>query len=318
MTALGKLPFPHRLGMLATATAVVVGLASTAGALTVQASPKPVPPDRWTGSVCGAVSTWLKEKGDVEARVSETLGDLAAGDVRAKAARTRLTRANARAVAATDRLIDKVRSAGTPSVSGGKQLASRYQKTLAEYQDAYKDAGAALADENTGNTQQFITTAQQVNGDLVGDLAEVGTDPIEELRAMPELAPTINAFCGDVASYLVAKIDPACRTSLDTTQRLPDLTSQYLAAAPDSPQELSMFDQMDQLVFGQFRPQLATCNVNGLPGSCRKVFQTSQHLAEVWNEFGNSEQGSPLEQTQKDDLSRTADTLRSDLQAVCH
>jgi hypothetical protein len=317
MRPLGRLRLRHWIGMVAATTTVVLGLTPTAGAVALEASAKPVPADRWTGSVCGAVSTWLKAKGDVEARVSETLGDLGAGDVRAKAAQTRLTRANARAVAATDRLIDEVRSAGTPSVNGGKQLASDYLKTLSEYRDAYKHAGAALADAKTGDTQQFLTAAQQVNGDLAGDLAEVGTDPIEELRAVPDLTPTITAVCGDVASYLVAKIDPACRTTLDTTQRLPDLTSQYLAAAPNSPQESSLFDQMDQLVFGQFRPQLAACNVNGLPGSCRRVFQTSLHLAEAWNLFVNSEEGSPLERAQKDDVTRTGDALRGDLQGVC-
>jgi hypothetical protein len=318
MKPLGRLRFGHWLGMLAATTTVVFGLASTPGAATLESSAKPVPADRWTGSVCGAVSTWLKAKGDVETRVSETLGDLAAGDVRAKAAQTRVARANARAVAATDRLMSEVRSAGTPSVTRGKQLASGYLKTLADYRDAYTHASNTLADASTRDRQQFLTTTAQINGTLAADLAEIGTDPIEELRALPELAPTINASCGDVAAYLVANIDPACRTTLDTTQRLPDLMSQYLAATPNSPQEISLFDQMDQLVFGQFRPQLAACNGNGLPGACRPVFQTSQHLAEVWNQFGNSTEGSALEQAQKAELTRTADTLRSDLQAVCH
>ena len=103
---------------------------------------------------------------------------------------------------------------------------------------------------------------------------------------------------------------------LDTAQRLPDLTTQYLAAAPGSPQD-SRFDDLSSVVFGQFRNQLGACNVPGLPEACRTVFQTSQRLAEVWNQFGASEESSPQEQAQKDELARQADALRTQLQTIC-
>jgi hypothetical protein len=317
MRLLRAIRLGHWVGVLAAVAAFALVPPTVAAAL--DASAKRVPSDRWAGSVCGAVSNWLKARGEVETRVSETLGDLAAGDLRAQRAKTRLTRATARGVDATDRLSNEVKSAGTPNVNGGKQIEGGYLLTLAEYEDAYVQARAALARTETGDTRQFAAAAEETNVTLASDLAEVGADPIEELRAVPELASAINASCGDVASYLVTKIDAPCRAVLDTTQRLPDLTSQYLAVAPnpESPQEIAQFDEMNRVVFGQFRTQFAACNIAGLPAPCRKVFQTSQHLAEVWNQFGASEQGSPLEQAQKDELARQADALRSDLQGMC-
>lgn len=177
--------------------------------------------------------------------------------------------------------------------------------------------GAALERIATSDAQQFAAAAQQANGTRAGDLAEIGSDPVEELRATSELALAISAARGDVAAYLVAKLDPSCRAALDTAQRLPDLTTQYLAAGPGSPQEPSRFDDLSSVVFGQFRNQLGACNLAGLPGVCRTVFQTSRRLAESWNQFGASEEGSPLERTQKDELARQADALRTQLQTIC-
>jgi hypothetical protein len=317
MTPLRRILFRHRVALLAL-VAVMVLWGSPVQAATREVSEiSLVPADRWVGSVCGAVSTWLKARNDVETRVSETLGDLMANDVRPKTAKTRLTRAIAHGVDATSQLTNSVKAAGTPSVTRGKQLASAYLNTLAEYGDAYKDSRAALERVKTSDAQQLAAAAQQANGTLAGDLAEIGTDPVEELRGSPELATAINAACGDVATYLVAKLDPPCRVVLDTAQRLPDLTTQYLAAAPGSPQDTSRFDDLSSVVFGQFRNQLGACNVAGLPEACRTVFETSQHLAEVWNQFGASEEGSPQEQAHKDELARQADALRTQLQTIC-
>jgi hypothetical protein len=297
---------------------IMVLLGSPVEAATREASEISLEPaDRWVGSVCGAVSSWLKARKDVETRMSGTLGDLTAGDVRAKTAKTRLTRAIEHGVDATSRFTKSVKAAGTPSVTGGKQLTSAYLKTLAEYGDAYKESRAALDRAQTRSAQQLAAAAQLANGNLAADLAEICTDPVEELRAAPELTTAINGACGDVATYLVAKLDPPCRALLDTAQGLPDLTTQFLAAAPGSPQETSRFDDMSSAVFGQLRNQLEACNVAGLPGACRTVFQTTQRLAEVWNQVGASEEGSPREQTEKDELARQADALRTQLQTVC-
>jgi hypothetical protein len=271
---------------------------------------RPVTAERWTRSVCRDVSTWLKTKGEVEARISETLSALGGG-MSAETAKRRLRRAMTRGQEASDRFISDIKAAGTPTLAGGKELAATYLKALDSYRDAYDQARTELQRTKTTG-QQFTMQAQQINGSLV---QRVGTDPVEPLRAAPELVRAISGYCLDVASYLAAKIDPPCRAALDTTQQLVDVENRYAAAPADSQDGLSLLLEEDR-VTGQLRNQLTACTRAGLPGPCRKVFETAQRLVDIDQQIA-SDPNSPQAQPLSDEWARQFDGLRSDAAAVC-
>jgi hypothetical protein len=289
---------------------------SPAPAMTTVPSEKAQTPDRWTRLVCRDVSTWLKARGEAEMGTAQVLGALSAGDVSAKSAKAGLTRASDRAVKATDELVDDVKAAGAPNVNGGKQVARAYVRTLSQYGDAYEQARTALTRSGSADGQQFAAEALEINGALAGDLAAVGIDPVEELRAVPEIAAAITASCGDVASYLGAKVEQPCQSVLSTARHLGDVDSQEGPLPEDSPQLQALVDEEFQ-AFGQLQNGLGRCNVAGVPAPCRKPFDTARHLSEVWNQFQASVVDSPQEQALYDELTRTYDALRSDLGAMC-
>jgi hypothetical protein len=303
----------RRYGFLAAATAATLFVSAPALATAHgdASAARSVTAERWMRSVCRDVSTWLKTKGEVEARASETLGALAGG-VSAETAKKRLTRAMTRGRGASDQLISSIKAAGTPTVAGGKELAAAHLKTLGSYRDAYDQARTELQRTKTTDSQQFTMQAQQINGSLV---QRVGTDPVEPLRAAPELVSAISGYCLDVASYLAAKIDPPCRAALDTTQQLVDVENRYAAAPADSQDGLSLLLEEDR-VTGQLRNQLTACTRAGLPGPCRKVFETAQRLVDIDQQIA-SDPNSPQAQPLSEEWARQFDGLRSDAAAVC-
>jgi hypothetical protein len=314
---------PARNAVVKRCGATLVGIAiavmvwvSPAGAESTVPSVKSQTPDRWARLVCGDVSTWLKARGEAEMGTAQVLGALSAGDVSAKSAKARLTRASDRAVKATDALFDDVKAAGAPNVNGGKQVARAYVRTLSQYGDAYEQARTAFTRAGSADSQQFAAKALEINGVLAVDLAAVGIDPVEELRAVPEIAAAITASCGDVASYLGAKVEQPCQSVLSTARHLADVDSQEGPLPEDSPQLQALVDE-EFRAFGQLQNGLGGCNVAGVPAPCQKPFETSRHLSEVWNQFQASVVDSPQEQTLYDELTRTYDALRNDLSAMC-
>lgn len=273
-------------------------------------------PDRWTRLVCRDLSTWLKARGEAETATAQVLGSISTGDVTAKSAKARLVRVNDQTVQATDELVDDVKAAGTPTVSGGNQLARAYVGTLTQYGDAYEQARTAFAKADSADSPQFAAKAGEINGALAGDLAAVGLDPVEELRAVPEIAAAVTTSCGDVASYLGANVDPPCQAMLSTARHLADVDSQERPLPEDSPQYEALVDE-EFRAFGQLQGEFGSCNVAGVPAPCRKPFETSRHLSETWNQYQASALDSPQEQALLDELTRTYDALRNDLAAMC-
>jgi hypothetical protein len=289
---------------------------SPAPALSTARSEKPQTPDRWTRLVCRDVSTWLKARGEAETGTVQALGALKAGDVNPKTAKTGLMRANDRAVRATDEVVDDVRGAGTPNVNGGKQVVGAYVRTLRQYGDAYERAHTAFTKAGTADRQQFSAEAQEIDGALEADLAAVGVDPVEELRAVPELAAAITSSCGDVATYLGVKVEPPCQAVLTTARYLTEVDAQEAPLPDDSPQLDSLVDE-ELRAFGQLQTEFGGCNVAGVPAPCQKPFETARRLAEVWNQYWAAALDSPEEQALYDELIRTYDALRNDLAAMC-
>ena len=297
--------------VLTAVTAFVVA-APVAAARPATFPARPVTADRWTRSVCRDVSTWLQARGEIETRITETLGALS-GDLRGVVAKARLTRATARGIEASNRLFNDVKAAGTPNVNGGEQLTSAYLKTLRGYSDAYSQARSEFAQTKTKDKQQFAIAVQQINGTLV---PKVATDPVEGLRATPELVAGINGYCGDIATYLAAKIDPSCSAVLDTTRQLVDVDNRVLALPGDATESDSLSGDEERL-FGQLRNQLGACNVAGVPGACQKLFDSARRLADVDSQFVASPVGSAQEQSLADQEARQFDIVRSDVAAVC-
>jgi hypothetical protein len=291
-------------------------LASPAAADGTVPSASSQTPDRWARLVCRDVSTWLKARGEAETVTVQALGALSAEDVTAKTAKARLMRASDQAAQATNEFIDDVKAAGIPNVNGGKQLARAYARTLTQYGEAYEQARTAYTKAGAADRQQFAAKAQEINGALAADLAAVGIDPVEELRAFPDIAAAISASCGDVATYLGAKIEPPCQAVLSTARHLADVDSQERPLPEDSPQYEALVDE-EFRSFGQLQGEFGGCNVAGVPAPCRKPFETSRHLSEVWDQYQASALDSPQEQALLDELVRTYDGLRNELQAIC-
>jgi hypothetical protein len=300
------------VALVVSAAMALVVAAPAAAAHSATFPARPVTADRWTRSVCRDVSTWLQARGEIETRISETLGALS-GDLRAVVAKVRLTRATARGIEASNRLFNDAKAAGTPNVNGGEQLTSAYLKTLRGYSDAYSQARSELARTKTTDKQQFAIAAQQINGTLV---PKVATDPVEGLRATPELVAGINGYCSDVATYLAAKIDPSCGAVLDTTRQLVDVDNRVLALPADATERDSLSGD-EERVFGQLRNQLAACNVAAVPRACQKLFDSARRLADVDSQFVASPMGSAQEQSLADEEARQFDIVRSDVAAVC-
>jgi hypothetical protein len=308
---------PRRLwrysaAVIVAATTVYMA-APAAGAL----SARPVSPDRWTRSVCQDISTWLKARGEAETGAVEALGGLDSGALKPKVAKARLDRAIRLGAQATDGLVKDVKSAGTPQVNNGKQVASAYVQTLADYGKAYKKARTTLSRAKTRDKEQFVPIAQQVNDTLVGDLNAVGLDPVEELRAVPELAAGVTAACGDVAAYLTAKIDPPCQTALNTARHAADVDSQEDPLSADSPQLEALLDE-EERTLGQLQNELGACNVPGVPAPCRKPFETAQQLKSLWDQIFAAPFDSPQAEAAENELNRQYDTFRSDVSTMCH
>jgi hypothetical protein len=64
------------------------------------------------------------------------------------------------------------------------------------------------------------------------------------------------------------------------------------------------------------RNQLTACTRAGLPGPCRKVFETAQRLVDIDQQIA-SDPNSPQAQPLSDEWARQFDGLRSDAAAVC-
>jgi hypothetical protein len=282
--------------------ATLVVLAAT---VSPAAAKTAVNPDRWTRSVCHDVSSWLDQRTAMGTQVQAVLGDLAAGKVSAKAAKKRLAQAYAKGAAASAALLKSVKAAGTPKVTNGKTVASQYVETLSGYANADKTAATTFAKDKATSGEEIAAAAQQVNTKLASDVAVVGTDPIEDLRPVTELATSLAAACTAVETYLVKSIDAPCRAAVDSVQTVLDAETRFQATAEGSPEEeaanTAFMDASHNL-----RSTLGGCNVPGVAsGGCRTVLQTAQGFVDAENRFETTAVGSPEETTANNDMATT-------------
>jgi hypothetical protein len=202
---------PGIIAILAVTVGVLVSLTLAPAAAATADRPTPANPERWMRSVCRDVSSWFDATDKSEGRITDAVETLRNSDGIPKATKTRLVDATAKGAEASDELVAGVRSAGVPKLAEGKQVAGAYLKVFTGYRDAYEQSRKAYQHTRTRDKQQFLAAVETIEADRAADLQEVGFDPVEELRSVPELAAAIDsqAPCGDVESYLNTAIPAA-------------------------------------------------------------------------------------------------------------
>jgi hypothetical protein len=270
-------------------------------------------PDRWGRTVCRDVSAWLDAKTQVGSRAQQVLDGLTASELSATTAKRRLGRAYADGATMTSELVKGVKSAGVPKLADGKTVASQYAATLTGYRDAYGAAAAALDRANPRDPARFVTTAQQVDTTLAADLQVVGMDPIEDLRAVPELTAALAGSCGAVDRYLVQTIDAGCNGALDQVQRVVDAENTFQATPTGSPEETAAGDGLYQAI-DVLRTALGPCTVPGVASApCRTALETAQSLIGAEDRYRAAPVDSPEETAAGDESSAATTQLVSQI-----
>jgi hypothetical protein len=303
-----------KLSRIVAVIAVGLFLTGVLGTASWAASPRAaVTPERWTRSVCGAVSTWLDQRTAVATQVQAVLGDLASGKLPPKVAKKRLAAAYAKGAVASAALLKSVKAAGIPKVTNGKTVASQYIATLSGYANASKTAATTFAKDKSTSADEINATVQQLQTKLESDVAIVGTDPIEDLRSVSELTTSLAAACTAVETYLAKAIDAPCRATVDSAQTVLDAEDRFQAAAEGSPEEdaanTAWMDASHNL-----RSTLGGCNVPGVASvGCRTVLQTAQTYVDAENRFETTAVDSPEEATANNDMSTALTQLASQI-----
>jgi hypothetical protein len=198
-------------------------LSAPAGAQQLRARPeRVVTPQRWQRAVCVALGDWGTATGKGYDKVTSALDALAAGKSSAKTAKVAVLKAYADAVKATDALTGKVKAAGTPALKDGPTVAKSFLATVGDLRTAITNAQRSYTQLPVRDNAQFLQSAKGIE-DTGQKAASVIGDPLEGLRASPELADVI-------------KNDPAC-TSLTppftpTSLKVGDCVSSSTSANP--------------------------------------------------------------------------------------
>ena len=188
----------RRTGARRLVVAVVVGLVllaavpSTAGAEGTGSRPaRTVPLQRWVRSVCTGLSDWNDALNNLGTKVQEERTALDSDKLSANRAKARMRRDAVEAKQATDRLIAKVKEAGTPQATNGESVARSFSATLADIRSALVEARRSFArlkareSNATSERAKAIQTALQTKADDIGD-------PLEGPRADQEFATALN------------------------------------------------------------------------------------------------------------------------------
>jgi len=136
-----------------------------------------VAPEAWAGAVCGAVGSWQEDLGSA---TSDLQGQAAAATDPA-ALRDALVASLAASSARTDRLLDELAGAGTPSGEGGEDLAGEVRARVEEARRLFETAR---------------TEAEGLPGD---DAGAVGRGAADIDRALREGSGAVAAPLGGTA-----------------------------------------------------------------------------------------------------------------------
>ena len=282
--------------------AIAVMSSVSAGAATTGA--RTVAPERWVRGICRHTSEWLDERDSAKTTVETVNAELAGGELTAKAATKRLLSAYSEATSASGRLVEQVTAQGVPKVDQGPRVAAQFQQRVSEYRDAYEHARTDLAHESTKDAAQYVLAAQAIDATVVADLAETGGDPLEDLRAVPELAAGIEASCSSVDEHLNATVATAgCTAGVATARDYVALLDRLQATAPGSPEETALADQAFELA-NKWRGDLGGCNSAAVLGPCKPALDTAQQDVAAAARYVGTPADSPEEQAALDEWTR--------------
>ena len=158
-----------------------------------------------------------------------------------------------------------------------------------------------LAKDKTTSADGINAATQQVEAKLQSDVAIVGTDPIEDLRPVTELAATsLAAACTAVETYLEVdrRAVPGCRRlGTDRAQQ----ENRFEATAQGSPRRTrrkGVDGRISQPPFDARRMQRSRSRVRGM----RTVLQTAQEYVDAENRFETTAVDSAEETTANNDM----------------
>ena len=172
---------------------VAVGLTTTvaAGAAGAVVDAKKAKPAAWATSVCTAANTWV---GTVESSSTSASSSAATAP---KAAKKKLQSIVAKSIAATKKLIAKVKKAGTPDVPGGSDI---IKIVLDEYKQVQRTFVAAQKQLKTAPTTD--ATALSGVARATEDALESGLEHVEQamrLATNVDAGPLVDAFASEPA-----------------------------------------------------------------------------------------------------------------------
>jgi hypothetical protein len=168
------------------------GLAGVAIAVTGLVAVVPAgavaPPAQWSSKVCTSLADWSKE-------LAQLSSDLEPPDqATPKAVKAALVEFLGEAVAATDTLLDDMKSAGTPEVDQGKAVARVFVRGIGRAREIFADAQEDARNLPTGDKAKFQTRGRAIQRALDRGGSEVqGVFNAAESRFdIPELDRAFN------------------------------------------------------------------------------------------------------------------------------
>jgi hypothetical protein len=204
---------PHRLGgrfvgkrsLRQVLLVCICGMAlATIGATAAGARDKPVPAERWVRGVCSGWSEYADDEIIASGAVNDVLADLEAGEVKPKKARERLFRLQRTRLNGIDRVVRAVQRSDVPTLENGADIRRAYLDTVKEYRTVEAQQLVEYRKLRPASGDELRTAVQEAEQRRYENINTIGYDPLEELKASPELATAIDgaAACGEVAEWL--------------------------------------------------------------------------------------------------------------------
>ena len=184
----------------------VAGALSLAVALTVAApaaaASKQATPQRYVRGVCAALTTWIDETSGSDEGMWETVDALADDTMKATKAKAKAVVLTSSAVRATDALIEKTKSLGTPNMEIGAQLAEDHLAVLGDIRGEYGTLAWATAKVKAVNVASLANDLRTLATDASTEFYVIG-NPLETLQADATLEPIIDreGECGYVVDW---------------------------------------------------------------------------------------------------------------------
>jgi hypothetical protein len=176
------------------AALAVSPLVGTASASTAE---KGAAPGAWAKSVCTNVGAWVATIEHASAGKAAT-----AATTKPKAAKKALLKLVGTSLAATNKLVAKLKQAGVPAVKGGKLLASEVRDGYSQVVRSLKQSQSDLKRASVKNSTAFLAAARGVEDALESALEHV--QAAFNAATNLDIAPLLKAFAAQPACAKIA------------------------------------------------------------------------------------------------------------------